>query len=129
MFLRKYSSEAKKLRIKRKELEDEYLSFYADLIINLCKLQPRKLYVVGFFEEKNNMIYDVEEGVIIEDGIPYYVNKERGIKEKLKDPEDIKLAVKMALGELLLLVDPQRVVSDVLSQLVRNDDHLRAIRL
>lgn len=129
MLLKEYSSRAKYLKTMKKKLEDEYLDFYANLVMNLSKIRPQKLYVIGFFEEKNNTIYDVEEGVVIENGTPYYINKERGLKEKLRDLEEIKLAIKETLGELLLLGDPQRVVSNVLSQLVRDKNYLRAIGL
>ncbi len=126
--MKEYSLKAGELRRKRKALEEELVEFYTRLLRKALEYKPEKLYFMGYFNRDKGRIVSVDEGIVVEKGIPYYINTERGVKIELISDEDIKLAIREIFGELLLLEDPRQVVSNVIRQVARSGGFLRSIR-
>ncbi len=118
--LKEFEKEAKKLRAKRIELEREYIDFFTRFVKYLLQQGIENLFVLGYYDEKENGKRVVDEGIVIENKKPYYINRNMGLKIELKDDEDIRMAVSDVFGDLLLLENPLRSINDVKVQLGLN---------
>ncbi|MCD6300596.1 MAG: hypothetical protein J7L82_00820 [Staphylothermus sp.] len=114
---KEFEDEARKLRAKKIELEKEYIDFFTRFIKFLLDQGVENLFVLGYYDEKENGKKVIDEGIIIENKKPYYVNKNTGLKIELKNDEDIEMAISDVFGDLLLLENPLRPVNEVKEQL------------
>ncbi len=115
-FIKELEKKSIDLWKKKKELEEEIENFYIDIVKTLINKKIDNIVAIGIYDGKDRVL---EEGIIIRKGRPYYINRERDIAIRLDNEDDLRTAVKILFGDLLLLRHPKYALEDLSMELMK----------
>jgi len=115
-FVEELRNRALELRNKIKMLENEVVDFYMDVVKKLLENGIDDIVAVGLY---NGYKDELSEGIVIKNGSIYYVDKDNGIKRRIKDDEQLRRAIIYLYTGILLVSDPNHVVENIEIQLKR----------
>jgi len=117
-FIEELNRRGLELKKKRDMLFKEMEDFYVEIVKSLLRNGVSNVPAIAFYDVRGGVKRGVDEGIVIENGYVYYVNVRDGVKIVLENEEELRTALRVMLGDLMVLRDPTRAVRDLKEALI-----------